>query len=934
MKLLSVFLSSLLILSSPEDKKALCDSLQTRLENITGVRAGFGLKKILKRGGKLDFYFDKELSSYRWTKPDIETFRSLVAECSGIEGGIGRFMAGPYSLEELITPELPSDGKARDFKFRTKEPASAPFIRRIGDNTPSKGLWGRHIALWQSHGRYYDDNSQRWTWQRAPLHRTVEDMYTQSYVLQLLIPMLENAGALTFTPRERDYQEDEAVVDGDLCPSKASRRSGTYSETGTWSDAGPGFSDSKEVYTGHDNPFAMGRCRKSACKASGKESASASWSAEFPQRGRYAVYISYPALKENSACALYKVNHLGGCSEFIVDQRVAGGSWVYLGSFEFEGKGSVTLFNSTPKGCRYVPGSVVSADAVRFGGGRGKIGRGADSLASGIPCYAEGAIYNLQWSGFPSTIYDNWDGDYTDDYDSRGVWVKELKRMGVPVDLSLAFHTDAGMAGRDSTIGTLAIYSSRTDGHSTFSDGGSRMVCRSFADIVQSQVVNDIRSRFRSDWRRRELRDAGYSESRKSDVPALLLELLSHQNYADMQLGANPEFRFCVSRAVYKGILKFLSLRYGKEYAVQPLPVRSFRTEFSGPGKLHLSWEARPDSLEPTAMPKGYILYTRIDGGAFDSGTAVSVPHAEVKLETGHLYSFKVEAWNDGGRSFPSETLSAGIPEGAWQKGGYVAVVNNFTELRAPDGYSDEWYAGFNAAEDSGVPYIEDYSYIGENYNMLRASMWVSDDEPGFGASHCNYGPGKVAGNSFDYPAVHGRAIMKAGMAFCSMSSEAFCRQGSGAVVIDLICGKQKDVWPESLRKAIRNCDTPLLLSGANIATAAKLAGRDFEQGCLGLRWLSSHAGNDGRAGAGFVFHSRPNPNCYCVENCDALAPAAMTGRVLLKYPGNYLPSAILTESKNPARKIAAFGFPLETLKDREKFDSIIKETVNYLYHE
>ena len=39
----------------------------------------------------------------------------------------------------------------------------------------SKGLNGRHIALWHSHGWYYNHDLKRWMWQRARLFTAVED---------------------------------------------------------------------------------------------------------------------------------------------------------------------------------------------------------------------------------------------------------------------------------------------------------------------------------------------------------------------------------------------------------------------------------------------------------------------------------------------------------------------------------------------------------------------------------------------------------------------------------------------------------------------------------------------------------------------------------------------------------------------------------------
>ena len=33
-----------------------------------------------------------------------------------------------------------------------------------------------------------------------------------------IIPMLENAGAIVYTPRERDWQRNEVIVDNDIHP--------------------------------------------------------------------------------------------------------------------------------------------------------------------------------------------------------------------------------------------------------------------------------------------------------------------------------------------------------------------------------------------------------------------------------------------------------------------------------------------------------------------------------------------------------------------------------------------------------------------------------------------------------------------------------------------------------------------------------------------
>ena len=107
--------------------------------------------------------------------------------------------------------------------------------------------------------------------------------------------------------------------------------------------------------------------------------------------------------------------------------------------------------------------------------------------------------------------------------------------------------------------------------------------------------------------------EAKYSESMRPNFPSLLLELLSHQNYLDMKYVLDPRFRFDVSRSIYKGMLRFLSVQYNFDYAVQPLPVTHFSTEFDKKGNVILKWQPQADLLEPTAQPNKYIVYTRIN---------------------------------------------------------------------------------------------------------------------------------------------------------------------------------------------------------------------------------------------------------------------------------------------------------------------------------
>ncbi|MDE6037518.1 MAG: xanthan lyase, partial [Duncaniella sp.] len=352
----------------------------------------------------------------------------------------------------------------------------------------------------------------------------------------------------------------EVIVDGDggLAQNGYAEQNGSKH----WESASgvSGFAHKSEVLSGTLNPFKQGSLRKiSTVKDAGKAS-SATWTADIPETGEYALYVSYASLPESARDARYAVRSMRGIEEFQVNQTMGGGTWVYLGTFPFEKGASpvVTLTNVSDD-----EGKVITADAVKIGGGTGNVKRGYSETAatSGYPRFMEGARYWLQWAGMPSSVYSITDGsnDYEDDYKSRGLWVNYLaggskslpgqKGLGIPVDLSFALHTDAGTTGDDvTTIGTLPIISTAGG---TLGDGRSRKTSETYANIVTSQIIDDIWQLYDPQWTRRKLRNKQYHEAREPQVPAMLLELLSHQNFADMRYGLDPEFRFHVSRAIY-----------------------------------------------------------------------------------------------------------------------------------------------------------------------------------------------------------------------------------------------------------------------------------------------------------------------------------------------------------------------------------------------
>lgn len=865
--------------------------------------------------------------------------------------------------------------------------------------TPNKGLLNKHLAIWQSHGWYYEQKLTRWEWQRARIFQTVEDLYTQSYVLPYLVPMLENAGANVLIPRERDIQKFEIIVDNDNCSGNSIYRENSGKEN--WIEGTlPGFAHTKKFYLDGENPFTLGSFKQSKTITNGQESLT-EWIPDIPEKGEYAVYVSYKTLPNSTDDALYSVHHAGGITNFKVNQQMGSGTWIFLGFFTFDegisAENKVTLSNKSQKA-----GRIVTADAIKIGGGMGNIARlphesgvvtdntkSSESInevtarklpkidyqpeVSGYPRYTEGARYWLQWAGIPDSIYSKSEGknDYTDDYQSRGFWVNYIsggssvspttEGLGIPIDLAMAFHSDAGTTYNDSIIGTLGICLTHTN-DGKFDNGKSRWTSRDLTNMIMDEIVQDIRMEYEPDWTRRQIWNRSYSEARTPNVPTMLLELLSHQNFADMRYGLDPRFRFTVSRSIYKGMLKFLAQQYGTDYVVQPLPVKSFSTEFIGDTKISLNWIPVDDPTEPTATPSKYIVYTRIDDNDFDNGQIVENPNSIITIEKDKIYSFKIAAINDGGESFPSEILS--VCRKSDEKG-LVLVANGFERISAPFSFvSTDSIGGFLDFIDHGVPDKVEYNYIGSQYEFRREIPWMDDDAAGFGASNGNYEATTVAGNTFDYPSIHGKSIAKAGYSFASTSSQAIAN-GQISIneykLVDLILGKQKQTkigrgvhpaefktFPKELQEKITqycNQGGNIFVSGAFVAsdlwdTELPLKeDQEFANKTLKYQWRVDRAAVTGKVksvaspfpmiSGNYEFYTKPNSISYAVESPDALEPYGENSYTVFRYSENNLSAGIASDN---GYKTCIIGFPFEAIKDSREKDKLMNDILQFMF--
>ncbi len=841
------------------------------------------------------------------------------------------------------------------------ESKTLPWVTRTSRPWKAKkGLEGRHFQLSPSHGRLFRDG--RWKWQRPYLFCTTEDLYSQSVAIPYLLPMLENAGAVVFTARERDAQRNEAIVDND----NSAGEWGIYkedSEIGDWKQTpqATGFAVSCLFHEGCVNPFTCGTAKFIKSSKKNHPTASVQWIPRIPERGDYAVYVSYQASQENIPDARYTVHHAGGKTEFAVNQRMGGGTWVYLGTFPFEqGLSAASRVELTNKSDFE---GIVCADAVRFGGGMGHIARG-DTGVSRFPRNLEAARYYAQWSGFPETVYNSShdENDYRDDIRVRGnmanhlaggsVYRPDSTGMGVPLEAAIALHTDAGWRPDGTVYGTLGISTSKGDDENyEFSSGVSRYASGDFIDVVMTSVVNDLSHFLGETWTRRECMDKNYGETRMPDIPSIILEMLSHQSFTDLRYGHDPHFKFVLARAIYKGVLRHTAVYHGiKDCVVQPLPVNSFSALLDETdGSVRLKWRKTDDKTEPTAAPKSYVVYTSINGKGFDNGTVVHDEHAAFEITPGVEYSFKVTAINDGGESFPSETLTVFRAPDSRKK---ALIINGFTRLSGPAFVCDSTHVGFDIKKDIGVPYHATSAFCGQQL-LFDTTNPVKEGKEGYGFSSDELEGRIIPGNTFDYPAVHGRSIAAMGGISYSSASKAAVMKGDVHLrdydMVDYICGLERDaphnlVPAKAVDEKMQTLLTDyldnggaLLLTGSHIGADLRKTAKDraFAEQTLKIKWEGNSSTDSTNFVTGlmmqFPINRTGSETSYWLQSPDVLMPATDDAFPIFLY-GEGTSAGIAHQG--PRSRLIVMGFPFECISDEQHRDLAMQALVNFLLNQ
>jgi hypothetical protein len=237
----------------------------------------------------------------------------------------------------------------------------------------------------------------------------------------------------------------------------------------------------------------------------------------------------------------------------------------------------------------------------------------------------------------------------------------------------------------------------------------------------------------------------------------------------------------------------------------------------------------------------------------------------------------------------------------------------------------------------------------------------MDDDSPGFGASYSNYETKVIAGNSFDYPYIHGTAFSKLGYSYFSVSKSYLEYKSIDPQlfdIADIILGKQitinkknnintanSSLFPYYLINAITqfaNDSKSIIVSGSHIGSDIwdfniDTTAQKFAKEILKYTWRTNHASSTGylknAVGTDFNFNRdynfwmKPNSSVYSVEAPDGVEPSNSDSKTFLRYSDNNISAGI---SYKGNYNVIVLGFPIESLLDQNQIDSFIGTIINF----
>ena len=627
-------------------------------------------------------------------------------------------------------------------KKRSDKRSLSPQVK-IGDKTGF--LSGKTLFVSAGHGWVYNTSLDSWVTQREISNHLIEDDSNAETVTYFLIPYLRNAGGMVFPVRESDRQENMVIID-DEDGLDFESQDGIFETSGndwTVSDS-YGYGRVSYPISIDTNPLKNGGYRFANIAGD----AWARWTANIPESGKYHVYVAFRSGNNRADAVRYTVNHAGGSTEVTVNQQHHGSTWIDIGEYYFyEGlsreKGSVVLQSAEGAG-----GTVMIADAVRFGGGKAALIR--NSQTSLKPRWEEGAAPNVQFlGGTKGEVYHVSSNDRQDDIQARSRYAAWENEAGYDDSLYIAFHSNAGGGQGISTY----IYNSNYDGGQAYVEGEETAGSVKLANFVHDRILAAEKALFKEGLNEygMGLYSAFFGEINSNvnpEMPSILVELAFHDHADDSARLRDPKFRDIAARAAYQGIVQYFAEKDGSTAVFLPGSPQNLAAVVEDDGRVRLSWSAPEVDAKRYLgdAAAGYIVQTSTDGLAFNDGIDVgNVLSYTFETEERTPAYFRVVAYNAGGYSFPSAVAGAVHAPNAAK----ILVVDGFERLdaalpRFSDQTNNEYryvlefinsydyiklYAPILGELGFGVDFVQRKAFVDQNLDDYAMIVWFSGEQ-------------------------------------------------------------------------------------------------------------------------------------------------------------------------------------------------------------
>lgn len=830
---------------------------------------------------------------------------SIRADVSGWGEHEDRLAPDEPDIATIFSPDWsePKDAPAAFF-------GSPSALNAFGNTASSPqqqpgALTGKIVFMNSGHGWTHDTNfNPQWRLQRGVGNLMNED-YGNLDQLNFFAAYCFNAGATVVSMRPLGHQTNEIILDND---------DAAVTFTGSWSDSistyfwgSPG-----------DLPYRF-------ASLAATETATATYTPTIPVGGFYPVY-GWTRNGSDRGYQLYRIRHTGGESQIRIPHHRVGNGWIYLGEYYFNAGANAAVGSVVISNLRgTADGSVVIADAIRFGNGMGTVNQGGG--VSRYPREDENMRYWVKANlaqGQSMSLYEGSGNDESDSWSAPPKMSAEMNReqSGDIYDrIHISFHSNAG--GGRGTVGLIT--------------GDPTPNQAALAGIAGKEVNDDLVALgsppLEFPWFNRSTYtySGGYSEIDGSlfqyEMAATIIEVAFHDHATDAALMRDCKARSAVGKAAMHAVIKFMH-QYDANGAPPlnflPEPPVNVRAIAGTNGQISLAWAA-PANSGGSESPTNYLVYRSTNGYGF--GNPISVGNTTgstvTNLPANTDFYFRISSSNAGGESMPSEVAGcrASSTNGALR----VLVVNAF----------DRFDRTTNLRQDTTRQ-----NYIPPDATGTIERVW----------------PRRV--NAFDYVVQHGKAISAFGMAFDSCQNEAV---SSGQVALTdypivIWAAGNESTTHESFSSAEQSRVTTFLGTGGNLfvsgseiawdldrAAGPSAADRSFLNTQLHAD-LNGDANDDSQSHTftpvgGSIFAGNANGSfddgskgIYWVGFPDMLTPVGAGATAALNYVGGLGGAAAIQYNGSAGGgRVVYFGFPFETITSASARNAAMADILTFL---